>query len=96
MKILKYIFLGILGIVAILVIVGLVAPNEFNVEKSITIDAPASEIHPYVSNLRLQNEWSIWAEMDPDQKETYEGTDGAAGSKHSWEGEITGKGTRKL
>lgn len=96
MKILKYFFLGILGIVALFVIVGMIAPNDFKVEKSITIDAPASEIHPYVSNLRLQNEWSIWAEMDPDQKETYEGTDGAPGSKHSWEGEITGKGYQEI
>jgi len=96
MKILKYILFGLLGIIVLLALVGLIASNKFNVEKSITIDAPASEIHPYVANLRLQNEWSVWAEMDPDQKETFEGTDGAPGSKHSWDGEITGKGYQEI
>ena len=81
MKILKYLLFGILGLAVLIVIVGLVASNEFNVEKSVTINAPASQIHPYVSNLRLQNEWSVWSQMDPEQKETFEGTDGAPGSK---------------
>lgn len=96
MEILKYILFGILGLVILIVIVGLLAPNDFKVEKSITINAPASDIHPYLANLRLQSEWSVWAAMDPDQKETFEGVDGAPGSKHSWEGEITGKGYQEI
>ena len=96
MKILKYLLFGILGLAVLIVIVGLVASNEFNVEKTVIINAPASQVHPYVSNLRLQNEWSVWSQMDPDQKETFEGTDGTPGSKHSWEGEITGKGYQEI
>lgn len=96
MKILKYLLFGILGLAVLIVIVGLVASNEFNVEKSITIDAPASKVHPYLANLRLQNQWSVWAAMDPDQKIVYEGEDGMPGSKYTWDGEITGKGSQEV
>ncbi len=96
MKILKHIGFGILGLVILIVMVGLIASNDFKVEKSITINAPASEIHPYVSNLKRQDEWSVWAAMDPDQKVSYEGVDGQVGSKSMWDGEITGKGYQEI
>lgn len=96
MKILKYILFGILGLVLLIVVVGLVASNDFKVEESITINAPASEIHPYIANLRMQDKWSVWAEMDPDQKVSYEGVDGQPGSKSTWDGEITGQGYQEI
>ncbi|XOV94265.1 MAG: SRPBCC family protein [Bacteroidota bacterium] len=96
MKILKYILFGILGIIVVFLLLGLVTTNDFKIEKSITINAPAEEILPYLANLRLQNEWSIWAKMDPDQTIKYEGEDGTPGSKYTWDGEITGKGSQEV
>ncbi len=96
MKIVKYVLIGISSLIVLIVIVGLLAPNVFKVEKSITINAPKTEVYPHIAQQKLQNEWSVWAQMDSNQKVTFEGVDGTPGSKYSWEGEITGKGSQEL
>jgi uncharacterized membrane protein len=97
MRILKKIFFVILGIVAIILIIPIFLSKEYNVEKSITINKPKSEVFNYIKYLKNQNEYSKWASMDPAMKKTFTGTDASVGFISSWEGnDDVGKGEQEI
>ena len=60
--------------------------DTFTVERSITIDAPPSEIYPHIVDLRKWSPWSPWEEMDPTMEKTFSGPDTGPGSSYSWNG----------
>jgi len=60
--------------------------STYVVERTETIKAPASEIFAQVGNLKSWDNWSPWAEMDPEMTKTYAGEDGAVGSSYHWTG----------
>lgn len=97
MKALKIIGILLLVIVVAVVIAMFVAPTAMNVERSIEINAPKALVHQHVSNLRLMNEWSPWAKLDPYMKNEYLGEDGKVGSINKWEGnDSVGKGEQEI
>ena len=72
-------------------------PKTINVERDITIDAPPAEVFPYVNNYKKFNEWSPWANRDPDATYTYSGPEAGEGAKMSWEGsESVGAGSQTI
>jgi effector-binding domain-containing protein len=88
---LKKILLGLVGLVAILVLVGFLLPREAHVERSITIDRPASVIFERFA------EWSPWQELDPNLKVAVSGPRAGVGSKYSWTGnDKVGTGTQEI
>lgn len=94
MKKVLYVFLGLIGI---FLIAGLVMPKTCAVEKEIVIAAPNSEVYEYVESLENQNNWSVWAKLDPNMKHTYSGTDRTVGFTHRWEGnDEVGKGEQEI
>lgn len=60
--------------------------DEFVVERRTTIAAPPAEVFARVGNLEGWDEWSPWAEMDPDMTKTFKGESGAVGSNYHWSG----------
>ncbi len=86
MRILKILGLLILGLIALVLIVGLIMPKDYEVSRDIVIEAPASFVFKHVSSLKAANEWAPWGDKDPDQVVTYEGEDGAVGSTQHWSG----------
>ncbi len=94
MKILKY----VLGIIVVLVILfmagGMLLPSEQHVERSVVIEADSAEVFALVSDLRAFNEWSPWADIDPDGT-VYEfsGPATGVGSKVKWSSEHPNVGT---
>lgn len=98
MKILKRIGLGILAIIAILLIVALFVPNDFNYEKSITINKPIEQVWENTNSLTDLDKWSPWMEYDPNMKKELTGIDGTVGAKSSWESENehVGKGSQTI
>ena len=85
MKILKNILLVILGIIVLLLVVAIFVPREYAVERAMTIDRPASEVFDYVVLLKNQDNYSVWAQKDPNMKKTYTGEDGTVGFVSAWE-----------
>lgn len=59
---------------------------EFVVERSETIAASPQDVFDRVGSLQRWNEWSPWAELDPDMDTTYTGEVGAVGSTYAWKG----------
>jgi hypothetical protein len=85
MRWIKRIVLGLIGIVVVLVGISYFLPNQAQVSRSITIDATPAQVFPYVNSLRKFNEWSPWAQLDPDMEQTFTGPDEGPGQMLSWQ-----------
>lgn len=92
MKALKIAAMSIVGIIVILLLVGLVLPKDFHVERSITINAPKDKVFAHIVDLKEWRNWGIWFERDPNMQVTYTGDDSAVGMKSSWISEQEGSG----
>jgi len=75
----------IIGILLLIIILALIAPKSYEVSRSITINKPLSEVFTYLKSLKNQDNWSPWAERDPNMKKTFTGTDGEVGCISAWE-----------
>ncbi len=82
----KKILIGIAAIVAILLVVILLQPADFKVERSTTIAAPAAEVFEQVNDFHAWEAWSPWATRDPQMKTTYAGSPSGKGAIYSWSG----------
>ncbi len=92
MKYIKYLlFILLIAIIAIAIYVA-VQPNEYNVSRTRTIEAPASVLYNEVIDFKNWEDWNAWVEEKPEMTLNYpEQTEGAGGS-YSWEDEgLTGK-----
>lgn len=98
MKILKNILLVILGIIVLLLVVAIFVPKEYAVERAMTIDLPATEVFDYVVLLKNQDNYSVWAQKDPNMKKSYSGEDGTVGFVSAWDSndEEVGRGEQEI
>lgn len=93
MKILKYIGIAVLIIVAIPLIVALFVSKDANYSKSIAIDAPVHVVWKNVNSLADLDKWSPWNDRDPGMKKDWKGTDGTVGASQSWESDVESVGS---
>ncbi len=97
MKVLKGLFIGIVGLIVILAIVGLFLPSSAQVERSIVIDRPASLIFPVLNSFERFNEWSPWYGLDPAAEYSYSGSPSGVGARMEWKGnEAVGVGIQTI
>jgi hypothetical protein len=75
-------------VLLVLVLAGLVAavPAEFEVTRSLTIDAPPAEVFAHVNDLHKFDAWQPWKKYDKDAKITYEGAEAGTGAVYKWVG----------
>ncbi|OUS74282.1 hypothetical protein B5G52_02780 [Pseudoalteromonas sp. A601] len=52
----------------VIVVVGLLLPQQYQVSKSVKINAKATEIAPYISDFGRWQIWSPWEKLDPSIK----------------------------
>lgn len=88
MIIIKRILVVLILIISIVLIAAYFMPKEYAIQREIVIDKPADSIFNYVKYLKNQNQFSVWANIDPKMKLTYKGTDGTVGSISSWESKV--------
>lgn len=96
MKILKRILFGIVVLIALVLIVALFVPKNFNHEKEIIINKPQEEVFNYIKLIKNQDNYGIWQLSDPKMKKTYEGMDGTVGFIYNWDSKSMGKGSQKI
>ncbi len=71
-------------------------PDTFQVTRSIVIDAPASAVFPAINDMRVNDEWSPWAKIDPNAKITLSGPPMGVGATYYWSGnDEVGEGEMK-
>ena len=77
---------------------GALAKKEYSVERSISLSKPRQEVFDYVKYLKNQNEFSVWAKIDPDMKMEYRGTDASVGFVSAWDSPVkeAGKGEQEI
>ena len=87
----------LLAIVSLIVILGLIAPKKYEVNREIVINKPLAEVFTYLKSLKNQDNWSPWAAKDPNMKKTFTGKDGEVGCVSAWEGnKDVGSGEQEL
>ena len=96
MKILKGLGLALLALIGIVLILGLVAPREFTVERTTTIAAPPAVVYEAVSNLDTWKDWSVWFRMDSTMVVTPGETLQGLGASYSWTSDNMGSGTQTI
>ncbi|MBF4472150.1 SRPBCC family protein [Flavobacterium sp. HJJ] len=84
MKVLKFIGIGIVGIIAFLLVAAMVIPKDYTISVSTTINKPQAVVFDYVKMIKNQEKYSVWVMKDPNVKIEYTGIDGTVGAKSSW------------
>jgi effector-binding domain-containing protein len=97
MKILKVLLILVGVLILIALILGIVGPKSYDVNRSAIVPGTPEQVWPYVSDLKKMALWSPWAEKDTAMTVEYTGTDGSVGSMSSWSGnKDVGKGSQTL
>jgi uncharacterized protein YndB with AHSA1/START domain len=92
MKIVQWVLAVVGAIVLLILLGGLFIPAKFEVERSVQINAPAARIYDYVVEPRKWQDWSVWAERDPQMRIVYSGPPFGMGARWSWESKTEGSG----
>jgi uncharacterized protein YndB with AHSA1/START domain len=89
-------------ILLVLLIIGLggyiaLQPDNFRIERRMTVDAPPQEVFAQVNDFRKWDDWSPWAKLDPDATVAFEGPRAGQGAVFKWAGnDKIGQGTMTL
>lgn len=88
----------IAGLIAALLLTALFVRKDYSVERSLSINKPKQVVFDYVKYLKNQNNFSVWAKIDPGMKMEYRGTDGTAGFVSAWDSPVkeAGKGEQEI
>jgi hypothetical protein len=81
-----YILIAFVVLVVGLVVVVAMQPSEFKIMRSLAMAAPRSLVFEQVNDFHKWEEWSPWAKLDPNMKQTYEGSPSGTGAMYSWAG----------
>lgn len=97
MKILKFLAIGICGLVAILLLIAAFVPKQYTVSEKIVINKPKQVVYDYVKILKNQEQFSEWAKIDPPSLK-YSGIDGTVGAMQTWDSQNkdAGAGSQKI
>ncbi len=76
----------IAALIAVLLVVIAMQPEDYRVTRSTTMAAPQQAVFEQVNDFHKWEAWSPWAKMDPNAKNTFEGPSSGEGSKLSWDG----------
>lgn len=82
--------------IVILLVVIVLQPNQFRVERSVTLAATPAALFGQVNDHRKFAVWNPWAKIDPTAVNTYSGHDSGIGAKCSWEGKKIGAGSATI
>ena len=80
----------VLAVIAVILILFLIVvalqPSKFRVERKATIAAPPDVVFDHVNSFHKWNDWSPWAKLDPNAKDSYDGPEAGVGAKFAWDG----------
>ena len=85
-----YIFIGL---ILLLLLIAAVLPKTYNIEKTIVIGKPVTDVMNKVGDLNYYSKWNPWQQSDPSAKNSISGEPKTPGHKYSWEGKKVGVGS---
>ena len=87
----------VLGIVALLLLVGLFLPHQYRVIRTIDTRARPEAVFEQVAGVRHWPEWTVWnRDMDPTLEITYDTPETGVGAGYRWSGKKLGSGSLKI
>ncbi|MXV17306.1 polyketide cyclase [Pedobacter sp. HMF7056] len=88
----------IAGLAALVLIIAAFVKKDYAVYREIEIVRPKPEVYDYIKFLKNQDNFSVWATMDPAMRKTYTGTDGTPGFVSAWasDNKKVGKGEQTI
>jgi len=95
---LKKISIALFLILASPFIIAIFVHKSYDVEREVVINQPKDKVFQYVKYLKNQNEFSKWANIDPNMTKTYQGIDGTVGFVSAWDStnEEVGTGEQEI
>jgi effector-binding domain-containing protein len=87
-----------LFVLVALVVTGFLLPKQVHVERSVTVDRPATMMFALLNSYRYYNRWSPWAARDPQAEFHISGPESGVGARLSWMGEpnLVGSGWQEI
>lgn len=82
----KWVLIGLGGVIVVFLIVVAMQPADFKVERSATLRAPAPAAFAQVNDFQNWQAWSPWEKVDPALKRSYEGPKAGTGAVYAWQG----------
>jgi uncharacterized protein YndB with AHSA1/START domain len=77
----------VLGLaIAVILILAVMKPATFRVERKAAIGAPAEKLFGLISDFHQWRSWSPWENRDPELKRTYSGAERGKGAVYAWDG----------
>lgn len=73
------------ALIVAIVIFAATRPNNFRVQRSIVINAPAKKIFPLINNLHAWDRWEPEDRKDPTMKKTFIGPESGTGAAMEWD-----------
>lgn len=83
---LKKILIFLVAVLILIAAVGLLLPRNIRVQRSVSIDRPASLIYATVNSFQLFYKWSPWQNLDPNMRQILQGARDGVGAKLVWTG----------
>jgi hypothetical protein len=86
LKLLKWLGLTVIGVVAVLATIGFALPPKYRIERTIVIAADTERIHELVGDLKQWPNWTLWHRLDPTLKIVYGEKTSGVGARQVWNG----------
>lgn len=96
MKILKWLLIIILAIVALVLIIAAFLPKDRMFTNSIEIERSPRLIFTQLNSLQNWDNWSPFLEDDPEMTSTYSGPDFGVGNRQEWKSKKSGDGALEI
>lgn len=91
---LKKLLLTLLVFIVLLLGIGFLLPTEWEVERSVVIDAAPGAVYSTVATLKTWPDWTYWnRERDPSCEWSFEGPETGPGAVMKWEGNVHMQGS---
>lgn len=83
---LRSILLVLVLVIAAFLIAAATRPDHFSVMRSTIIQAPPATVFALVNDFHQWEDWSPWAKVDPNAKNSFEGPASGVGAVFKWSG----------
>jgi uncharacterized protein YndB with AHSA1/START domain len=93
-----YILSGVIGLIALVLIVALFVKKAYVIKRKVGINKPKQEVFDYVKYIGNSEHYSKWVMLDPNSRRERIGTDGTVGFVYKWDSDIknVGKGEQEI
>ncbi|MGQ0529638.1 MAG: SRPBCC family protein [Panacagrimonas sp.] len=98
MNAIRLFLFGLGALTLVLLGMGLFLPQRAHIERSILIDRPPATVFTVLNGFRSLEQWSPWADLDPQMKTEFAGPAMGVGARYSWTSEhaAVGSGSQEI